>query len=87
MSKEIELLIYLITSAQALPNEPEMYGSIRLTQAAYTLVEILSEKDPLNEHYQKLLQRMQNDKSKALSDSDAFFNMLSECCEILVESV
>lgn len=30
---EFELLVYLITSAKALPEEPACYGSIRLTEA------------------------------------------------------
>ena len=34
---EFELLVYLITSAKALPEEPASYGSIRLTEAASRL--------------------------------------------------
>ena len=36
---EFELLVYLITSARALPEEPASYGSIRLTEAASRLCE------------------------------------------------
>ena len=43
-SKELELLIYLITSAQGLPGEPRIYGSIRLTEAASKLCQIILEK-------------------------------------------
>ena len=34
---EFELLVYLITSARALPEEPASYGSIRLAEAASRL--------------------------------------------------
>ena len=43
---EFELLVYLITSAKALPEEPASYGSIRLTEAASRLCKIICEKDP-----------------------------------------
>jgi len=38
---EFELLVYLITSARALPEEPASYGSIRLTEAASRLCQIM----------------------------------------------
>ena len=43
---EFELLVYLITSAKALPEEPASYGSIRLTEAASRLCKIICEKYP-----------------------------------------
>ena len=33
--KQLELLIYLVSSAQGLPDEPKIYGPLRLTEAAY----------------------------------------------------
>ena len=45
---EFELLVYLITSAKALPEEPACYGSIRLTEAASRLCKIICEKYPEN---------------------------------------
>lgn len=46
---EFELLVYLITSAKALPEEPACYGSIRLTEAASRLCKIICEKYPEND--------------------------------------
>ena len=43
---EFELLVYLITSAKALPEEPTSYGPIRLTEAASRLCKIICEKYP-----------------------------------------
>ena len=52
---EFELLVYLITSAKALPEEPACYGSIRLTEAASRLCKIICEKYPENDAYRALL--------------------------------
>ena len=43
---EFELLVYLITSARALPEEPASYGSIRLIEAASRLCQIICNNDP-----------------------------------------
>lgn len=83
--KELELLIYLITSAQGLPGEPRIYGSIRLTEAASKLCQIMLEKDPQNEGLKKLAERIDRDKGKALSQEEDFWQMLKEVSELLVE--
>lgn len=82
---ELELLIYLITSAQGLPGEPRIYGSIRLTEAAYKLCRILLERDPENEKLKALAERLEQDKGKALSQEDDFWNMLQDVSGMLVE--
>lgn len=84
-SKELELLIYLITSAQGLPGEPRIYGSIRLTEAASKLCQIILEKDPQNEGVRKLAERIDRDKGKALSREEDFFGMLEEVSGLLVD--
>lgn len=84
-SKELELLIYLITSAQGLPGEPRIYGSIRLTEAASKLCQIILEKDPQNEGVRKLAERIDRDKGKALSREEDFFRMLEEASGLLVD--
>lgn len=83
--KELELLIYLITSAQGLPGEPRIYGSIRLTEAASKLCQIMVEKDSQNEGLKKLAERIDRDKGKALSQEEDFWQMLKEVSELLVE--
>ena len=54
---EFELLVYLITSARALPEEPASYGSIRLIEAASRLCQIICNNDPDNKTYCELLRQ------------------------------
>ena len=76
---ELELLIYLITSAQGLPGEPRIYGSIRLTEAAYKLCRILLERDPENEKLKALAERLEQDKGKASSATPFAGHICPQC--------
>ena len=73
---EFELLVYLITSARALPEEPASYGSIRLTEAASRLCRIICNNDPDNKTYCELLNCIEADKGKALTEPERFSAML-----------
>ncbi len=84
-SKKLELLIYLITSAQGLPGEPRIYGSIRLAEAASKLCQIMLEEDLQNEGLKKLAERIDQDKGKGLSQEEAFWQMLQEASGLLVD--
>lgn len=85
MNSEFELLVYLITSAKALPDEPESYGPIRLAEAASQLCRILCEIYPESQEYRKLLECIDAGKGKALTEPEAFFRMLEQASEMLVE--
>lgn len=85
MNHEFELLVYLITSAKALPEEPSSYGSLRLAEAASKFIHILCEKYPENEVYQQLAHCIDSDKGKALTEPEVFFEMLDKASELLVE--
>ena len=80
---ELELLIYLITSAQGLPGEPRIYGSIRLTEAAYKLCRILLEREPENEKLKALAERLEQDKGKALSHCNDYSDLLNCLAHII----
>ena len=82
---ELELFIYLITSAKALPDEPVSYGPIRLTEAASKLCRILCGKYPESEEYQALRSCIDKDKGKALTEPEVFSQMLKHISEMLVE--
>ena len=69
---EFELLVYLITSAKALPEEPACYGSIRLTEAASRLCKIICEKYPENDAYRTLLACIDADKRKGIDRTGRF---------------
>ena len=78
---EFELLVYLITSARALPEEPASYGSIRLAEAASRLCQIICN----NKTYCELLNCIETDKGKALTEPERFSAMLEKASEILVD--
>lgn len=82
---EFELLVYLITSAKALPEEPASYGSIRLTEAASRLCKIICEKYTENDAYRALLACIDADKGKALTEPEGFAKMLEKASEMLVD--
>lgn len=85
MTPEFELLVYLITSAKSLPEEPVSYGPLRLTEAASKFVHILCEKYPENESYNQLAQCIDADKGKALTEPEVFSEMLDKASEMLVD--
>ena len=76
---EFELLVYLITSARA------SYGSIRLIEAASRLCQIICNNDPDNKTYCELLNCIETDKGKALTEPERFSAMLEKASEILVD--
>lgn len=85
MSHEMELLIYLITSAKALPAEPQIYGSIRLTEAASRVCRMLCEKNPESESWKELLSCIESGKGKALTEPEDFMKMLDDASLLLVD--
>ena len=82
---EFELLVYLITSAKALPEEPASYGPLRLTEAASRLCRIICEKNPENDAYRALLDCIDADKGNSLTEPECFAKMLEKASEMLVE--
>ena len=76
---ELELLIYLITSAQGLPGEPRIYGSIRLTEAAYKLCRILLEREPENAKLKALAERLEQDKGQGAVPGGRFLEYAAGC--------
>lgn len=85
MNPEFELLVYLITSAKALPDEPQIYGSIRLMEAASRISKMLCEKYPESEEYRQLLACIESGKGKALTEPEQFMEMLEKASELLVD--
>lgn len=87
MDKELELLIYLITSAQGLMNEPKAYGPLRLIESASKMCEILYEKYPEKQEYKELLECINHDKEICLTDEEAFRIMLQKAVLMSVECI
>lgn len=68
LSPEKELLIYMLTSAQALPGEPARYGLLRLAESVKRLCEIWMREDSDSKLYQDILAciKTHEDKEKAV---------------------
>lgn len=85
MNQEMELLIYLLTSAEALPCEPQSYGPLRLVEAASRVCRILISQQPENVEYKRLASCIEAGKGKALTEPEKFFDMLREASSLLVD--
>ncbi len=81
----MELLIYMITSAAGLENEPHIYGPLRMIEASQRLCGLMQEEDPDNEDLKELIRIIENGKQKSTSDEDAFYQMLQDAAAKLVD--
>ncbi|GAA0803395.1 hypothetical protein GCM10008910_36560 [Faecalicatena orotica] len=81
----MELLIYMITSAAGLENEPHIYGPLRMIEASQRLCGLMQEEDPDNEDLKELIRIIENGKQKSTSDEEAFYQMLQDAAAKLVD--
>ena len=81
----MELLIYMITSAAGLENEPHIYGPLRMIEASQRLCVLMQEEDPDNEDLKELIRIIENGKQKSTSDEEAFYQMLQDAAAKLVD--
>jgi len=73
------LLIYMITSASGCVNEPKLYGSMRLADAASKLIVLLNKYDvPLNDKLNQVEERIGQDKLLCMDDEKGFVKMLND---------
>lgn len=80
-----ELLIYMITSAAGLENEPHIYGPLRMIEASQRLCGLMQEEEPDNEDLKELIRIIENGKQKSTSDEEAFYQMLQDAAAKLVD--
>ena len=64
LSAEKEVLIYMLTSAKALPGEPPRYGLLRLLESVRRICEIWADGDAKNKVYQDILACIQENEEK-----------------------
>ncbi|RHR21887.1 hypothetical protein DWX43_23020 [Clostridium sp. AF19-22AC] len=81
----MELLIYMITSAAGLENEPHIYGPLRMIEASQRLCGLMQEEEPDNEDLKELIRIIENGKQKSTSDEEAFYQMLQDAAAKLVD--
>lgn len=83
----LELLIYMITSAAGLENEPRIYGPLRLIEASQRLCQLLLEESPENQDLKDLITLIEEGKHKCTSDEPAFYQMLQDSAAKLVDLI
>ncbi len=83
----LELLIYMITSAAGLANEPRIYGPLRLIEASQRLCQLLLEESPENQDLKDLITLIEEGKHKCTSDEPAFYQMLQDSAAKLVDLI
>ena len=81
----MELLIYMGTSAAGLKGEPKIYGPLRLIEATQRLAKIMLDAEPENENLKELIESIEADKRKTMTDEEGFYEMLNRATEKLVD--
>ncbi|MDO5545924.1 MAG: DUF6092 family protein [Eubacteriales bacterium] len=73
-----ELLIYMLTSAAGLPEEPKSYGPLRMAEAASQLAALLLQEHPEDPALNAVRGIIEAGKGKNMADPDGFYEMLQE---------
>ncbi|MFV0497443.1 MAG: DUF6092 family protein [Candidatus Fimivivens sp.] len=81
----LELLVYMLSSATALGDEPKVYGALRLAEASCRLGGIMLNNDPENHSLKALVSLIENGKHQSMSDEADFYAMLQEATDKLVD--
>ncbi len=76
----LELLIYMVTSASGLENEPHIYGPLRMIEAAQRLCRLLLADSQDDKHLAELISIIEDGKQKALPMRKASI----KCCRMLL---
>lgn len=82
-----ELLIFMTVSAAGLPEEPQIYGPLRLIDAADKLAQILKEDAADIEVLDEFSALVENERETCMTDPKAFYAMLQEAATMLVDLV
>ena len=82
-----ELLIYMITSAAGLPEEPHSYGPLRMIEAAGRLARLLLKESPDDKALKQVLATIESGRNKSMNDPEGFNAMLSEAVLAAVDLI
>lgn len=83
----LELLIYMVTSASGLENEPHIYGPLRMIEAAQRLCRLLLADAQDDKHLTELISIIEDGKQKSTSDEEGFYKMLQDASAKLVDFI
>ena len=81
----LELLVYMLTSAAALGEEPKIYGPLRMAEASQRLGQIILNTGCENRGLSELIAIIENGKHKTMSDEAGFYAMLQDAVSKLVD--
>lgn len=73
-----ELLSFLITSARGLIDEPQIYGPLRLLDAAIKLINIMEKEGRLTDELREIRQLILEKSDLVIRDEKAFIEFLDE---------
>lgn len=80
-----ELLIYMVTSAAGLENEPRLYGPMRLMEASERLCRLMLEENPSDARLQELMDVIADAKHKSDAGEEEFFAAIGQVSAELVD--
>jgi hypothetical protein len=73
-----ELLSFLITSARGLVDEPQIYGPLRLLDAAVKLINLMEREGRLTDELREIRQLIREKSNLVMLDEKAFIEFLDE---------
>ena len=79
----IETIAYLISSANILPNEPVIYGPMRLLEGAKRIIEFLEEEGTADKELLKIKEKIDEAISKVLTDEEGFKAGINEVIKLM----
>ena len=82
-----ELLIYMLTSAAGLPEEPKSYGPLRMIEAATRLTRLLQEVSPEDPALKAIQSTIEAGRNKSMTDPEGFQAMLQEAVLAAVDLI
>ncbi|MGM9548669.1 MAG: DUF6092 family protein [Faecousia sp.] len=82
-----ELLIYMLTSAAGLPEEPKSYGPLRMIEAASRLAALLLQENPKDPALNAVRGIIEAGKNKNMTDPDGFQDMLQDAVLAAVDLI
>lgn len=84
----IELLAYLISSAQRIEGEPPAYAPLRLIEAARQLCSIMAEEETdSKKELEELIKLIDEGKHKNMTDTEAFHKMINAASEKVIDII
>jgi hypothetical protein len=85
--EHFKLLAFLITSARGCVEEPHLYGSLRLVDAASKLIDIMRSEGKTSEELEKLQKHIEEGKHLLMHSEEDFIKFLDELVKELVKIV